>query len=188
MRSRNYFIIAGAAVLGFAGWYQDFARRADAIDAAQRAAAALEQDRVRVAREADRVEQYKRMVAQQEERRALAARKAEEAAAAQRDRDADNAALAAARDEAAALRVSRQRLHQALEHEARMIAAGEREAVALAEEQTFLAEYTARARDSVQRVGLVVAAVEQQRLQQAAAESTDGSASGARHAREARSP
>jgi len=168
MKTRNYFIIPIAAVLGFAVWYQDFDRRYQAREQAAAQAAADEKKRLKQAAIDERIEQADAARAELERRRKEKAAKAALEAAAQARREADRAVLAGAREEIAALRGQRQRLSNEIADEEARIEHRKAEQAALGAEQEFLQDYISRARESVARVEAVVAEVE--RIRVAAAE------------------
>jgi hypothetical protein len=163
MKTRTYFIIAGAALLGFAAWYHDFARR----DARRREAVAAEQARVRLAeterRQAEASEAAGRARRETEERRHERALRAQEAALAQARREEGQSQLTAVRDENGALRASRHRLLHEIEAAEVRRSAQENERNALAREDQFLELYINEAAVGVARIGIVAEKVVQRR-------------------------
>jgi chromosome segregation ATPase len=155
MKTRWYFIIAGAAVAGFAVWYQDYER----VDSARRATVAAEAVRERAAEIKRRQDEHDAAIAQArkelEVRAAERAKLAREAVAAQALREERQSQLAATREETAALRVSRDRLAREIDELETRIAAQTREVASIAAEDAFLRDYIDEATASVARLQAV---------------------------------
>jgi SMC interacting uncharacterized protein involved in chromosome segregation len=160
MKTRWYFIIAGAAVLGFAAWYQDFHRR----DSQRREQLAAEQTHQRAA-EAERlrleqIDLAERVRREAEDRRRGREVRAHNEALAQSRREEWESQRTAVREENAALRVSRDRLVHEIESVEASRASQERERTAIAAEDEFLQHYITAAAASAARIEAVALKVE----------------------------
>jgi hypothetical protein len=164
MKTRCYFIIAGAAVAGFAVWYQDYNRsylhRRDALAAEQALQRAAEIEQKRMAHECALD------VARQEleKRNAERMERAKREVLAQEQRDGWQSQLVAVREENAALRVSRERLVREIAEVEERLARQKWEQATIASEDRFLHDYITAAQASLARLDVIARRAETLRI------------------------